>query len=337
MCPCLQGVDNEEDKDRPLPGSLPAELPNGRVPRLESSKGWGRLNLPGKAKPKAQPPKPAAVCSVCLPFLNGSPAILTILNQLVINVKQKRLCRTYRFLQQYAGCVACEVHTPAHLTCAVRCTCSRNLQASPSRKMSECCLMCRHRRSRGPPAARNLRRPEAETGRAAAACAPLRSRPGALSGAATGESRLPYVDVAVTMGADASVALIQAVIAGSQTACAVYACSAPVLASSSRSLNTIGARSLCVNSRVAVGSNVIRHRAGRAAGVLGAEGPLLCQSLPKSPLRSPLRRSLVSWKRARSGQMQGKSCLPSCCTPRSSSSGCFGSCGWGQASPKAHA
>ena len=71
MISCMQGVENEEDKDRPLPRSMPAELPNGRVPRLESSKGWGRLDLPSKAKSKPQ--KPAAVCSVqsrlrCLPW-----------------------------------------------------------------------------------------------------------------------------------------------------------------------------------------------------------------------------------------------------------------------------
>lgn len=57
--PWVQGGENEEDKDRQLPGSMPAELPNGRVPRLESSKGWGRLDLPSKAKPK--PNKPVAV------------------------------------------------------------------------------------------------------------------------------------------------------------------------------------------------------------------------------------------------------------------------------------
>ena len=57
----MQGGENEEDM--PLPGSLPAELPNGRVPKLESSKGWGRLALPGKSKPK--PLKPTVVC-ICL-------------------------------------------------------------------------------------------------------------------------------------------------------------------------------------------------------------------------------------------------------------------------------
>ena len=64
----LQGVEAEED--RPLPGSLPAELPNGRVPTLESSKGWGRLELPKKIKPlPKQPPKVSApVCSIwCTP------------------------------------------------------------------------------------------------------------------------------------------------------------------------------------------------------------------------------------------------------------------------------
>ena len=62
--PWVQGGEDEEDRDRQLPGSLPAELPNGRVPRLESSKGWGRLDLPSKAKPK--PHKPVAVHSNAL-------------------------------------------------------------------------------------------------------------------------------------------------------------------------------------------------------------------------------------------------------------------------------
>ena len=49
-------IQGGEEFDRPLPGSLPAELPNGRVPKLESSKGWGRLELPSKSKPKPQRP-----------------------------------------------------------------------------------------------------------------------------------------------------------------------------------------------------------------------------------------------------------------------------------------
>ena len=57
---CVQGVEHEEDKDRPLPGSLPAELPNGRVPRLESSKGWGRLDLPQQSQAQA----PEACCGM---------------------------------------------------------------------------------------------------------------------------------------------------------------------------------------------------------------------------------------------------------------------------------
>ncbi len=65
----LQGAEAEED--RPLPGSLPAELPNGRVPTLESSKGWGRLELPKKIKPlPKQPPMVgspvcATLCTCC--------------------------------------------------------------------------------------------------------------------------------------------------------------------------------------------------------------------------------------------------------------------------------
>ncbi len=56
----MQGGENEEDM--PLPGSLPAELPNGRVPKLESSKGWGRLALPGKSKPKPLKPTVVRIC-----------------------------------------------------------------------------------------------------------------------------------------------------------------------------------------------------------------------------------------------------------------------------------
>lgn len=55
----MQGAEEEE---RLLPGSLPAELPNGRVPKLESSKGWGRLDLPKKAKAKPQQPVPVRHC-----------------------------------------------------------------------------------------------------------------------------------------------------------------------------------------------------------------------------------------------------------------------------------
>ena len=65
----LQGAEAEED--RPLPGSLPAELPNGRVPTLESSKGWGRLELPKKIKPLPKQPSMvgspvcAILCTCC--------------------------------------------------------------------------------------------------------------------------------------------------------------------------------------------------------------------------------------------------------------------------------
>ena len=59
----LQGAEAEED--RPLPGSLPAELPNGRVPTLESSKGWGP---PGAAQEDQAATQAAAygrLTSVC--------------------------------------------------------------------------------------------------------------------------------------------------------------------------------------------------------------------------------------------------------------------------------